>query len=202
MRSQARLWVERKKARTAHDCTVRALVCESLAIPLVLSWMIIYLTARPKAVAPVLPGLRPTRACAPTWTCTVAEIARLIRPSPAGMRFYSSLRVPASQGDSLPHRRLTPPGLASCANFFRLQVLNAHVKQARTSPKAVPGSSSPRHPGKGDSQRRISPLAQRDHLPDSHVDQLWSTTESYTTRIAPPRPQLDYGKQATTRFYN
>jgi len=40
-------------------------------------------------------GLRPTRACAPTWTCTVAEIARLIRPSRAGLRFYSSLQVQA-----------------------------------------------------------------------------------------------------------
>jgi hypothetical protein len=79
--------------------------------------MIIYLTAPTKSRGPVLPGLRPTRACAPTWTCTVAEIARATRPSPAGMRFSSSLQVHAPQGEGFPHRRLAPPGLTPCANF-------------------------------------------------------------------------------------
>jgi hypothetical protein len=112
--------------------------CERSAIPLVLSWMIIYLTAL-AGHGPVLPGLRPTRACAPTWTCTVAEIARDIRPSPAGLRFSSSLRVqappPLAGRAHLPHRRLAPPGLTPCAIFCRL------------APAAVPGSSSPRRPG-------------------------------------------------------
>ena len=71
-----------------------------------------------KAVVPcyrdcVLPAHK-----APTWTCTVAEIARATPPSPGDLRLSSSLRVHVSQGEHFPHRRLTPPDLTARANFL------------------------------------------------------------------------------------
>jgi hypothetical protein len=145
------------------------LFCERSAIPLVLSWMIIYLTAD-QSRGPE--GLRPTRPEGPTWTCTVAEIARDIRLSPAGLRFSSSLQVQAPTRVRFPHRRLAPPGLTSCAIFLLVTRPQA-PKRARTSPVAVPGSSSPGHSGVSD--RKASPVTQRDHLPNSHVrrGRLW-----------------------------
>jgi hypothetical protein len=121
--------------------------CESPALPLVLSWMIIYLTARPKPWSRV------------TGTASYPRIKRLL-----GLAPWRRLPVP------LPRRRGTCVSLAlygyTCLRentfpivgsrrrtlrpaptFFRVRALERPPKRARTSPKAVPGSSSPRPPG-------------------------------------------------------
>ena len=148
--------------------------CESPAIPLVLS-LNDHLSHGPDRDRGPHRGLRPTRPEGPTWTCTVAEIARLIRPSRAGLRFYSSLRVPASQAktrDSLPHRRLTPPGLAPSANFLpcgkRCQEVPHHPIPVQPAEISLPVSAA-----------RSS--AELSHL----YPALWSSSAVFTF-IVPP----------------
>ena len=104
----------------------------------------------------------------PTWTCTVAEIARATPPSPGDLRFSSSLRVPASHLSEMafPIVGSRRQGLRPAPTFYRLQALRRLIAQARTSPIAVPGSSSPHYPGKDG--LAASPFMRRDHLPDSH----------------------------------
>lgn len=130
---------------------------ESPAIPLVLSArlpagvMIIYLTARPDRGPGLLLGLRPTRA--QRRLLGLAPWRRLPVPLPrrrgtcVSLARYRYKRL-ARRRDRLPHRRLAPPELALCANFLPATGPQASaVRQTRTSPEAVPGSSSPGHPG-------------------------------------------------------
>jgi hypothetical protein len=85
----------------------------------------------------------------------VAEIARLIRPSRAGLRFYSSLRILTPRTRvRFPHRRLTPPGLTPSANFFCRG--RSGARKFLTTPSRC-------------NRLKASQLAQRDHLLNSHM---------------------------------
>ncbi len=160
---------------------------ESPAIPLVLSAclaagvMIIYLTARPDRGPGLRQGLRPTRAQ-----------RRLL-----GLAPWRRLPVP------LPRRRGTCVSLARyrlalCANFLPATGPDCVCRrQTRTSPKAVPGSSSPGHPGNAAS---ASPSARRDHPPNSHDMKLWSESlDFHCNRRRLCRPPEKVGRHSMVR---
>lgn len=154
-----------QRARTVHNVQFEPFMVRVRRYPwFCRGWSFI---SRPEGRGPE--GLRPTRAYAPTWTCTVAEIARLIRPSPIGLRFYSSLRVQAPRRTEVafPIVGFHRPGLRPAPSIRRLRAL-------QTSPEGDSGFT-----GSGARKflttacgyrrpRRASPDLQRDHLPNSH----------------------------------
>ena len=129
--------------------------------------MIIYLTARPDRGPGLRLGLRPTRAYAPTWTCTVAEIARAIPPSPGDFRFSSSLRVQASRRSEIafPIVGSRRQGLRPAPTFFRLQALK-HLPCGRLGLHRKRCQEVPHQAVRVNGFRL--PIAQRDHQPNSH----------------------------------